>query len=118
MQKMHHQQWMKNAVDVQCLPVHEAQAMWDDAEQKTPEEETDQKGPKDSRLRLPMPIQELVRAKSEVLHSREMELSSKQKKALGNTVEQSMAYVFAGAMSFNDSVFSRRNSKVVIHPVE
>ena len=107
LQKMHHQQWMKNAVDVQCLPVHEAQAMWDEAEDKTPEEETDQLGPKDSRLRCPMPVQELIRARNEVMQSMEMQLGTKQKRALGNTVEQAMAYVFAGAMSFNDSVFRK-----------
>ena len=57
-------------IDVQCLPVQDAQAMWDDAEKKTPEDETDQLGPKDSRLRVPMPIQELIRARNEVMHSR------------------------------------------------
>lgn len=106
LQMMHQEQWLKNAVDVQLMPLQEAKDLWETVNEDTPEDCRDYKGPKVSQLRLPMPEREIIRAKHEVAQSREMEISSKVKKAVGNTVEQSMAYIFAKSMSFNDASFN------------
>ena len=74
---MHHGQWLKYAADILVIDVPDAEDRWISTDKGAKASERDQLGPANSKLRLPMPVEEFVIAKNRVEVGKAFECQSK-----------------------------------------
>jgi hypothetical protein len=101
MDMMHEEQWMKMRVETHCYPYAEAKEMWDAIKAIIPEEECDEKGPKHSKHRQPMPTRDFTSLAQTIEQLKELDMRSGKRQKLAGpeqlaSLQQSLSTGHAG----------------------
>ena len=112
--KMHFARWMKHAVEVMCYPAEWAKEKWMDAEANTPKNETDDLGPPNSKVRLPMPFEDFIEGFAATSHEKNVALASKKQKITDDRMDEAQEDMEVDFKSFSNSVFKSTGGDALV----
>ena len=78
--KMHKERAVRHFTDVLDMAPEDALSLWEKYVENTKEKDTDQQGPRHSRLRCPIPVEDYIMGENETEHSKALMLESAPKR--------------------------------------
>jgi hypothetical protein len=103
--KMHKVQWIKHATTTMCYSDTWAKEKWLDVEATVEKDQTDEMGPPESRLRLPVPTEDFVEGFSQAEHAKSVRLSSKRQKITDEKLAEAQQDAMVDFKGFQNDLF-------------
>ncbi|MDA8609449.1 hypothetical protein N9L19_00880 [bacterium] len=107
LEMMHEEKWMHFATETNRYPRDWAVERWRQTKEAAPEKDTDKAGPPRSRLRLPMPKSDFIKAANIVEQEKGVEMTSNRRKVGdASDIAEMQNAVGQNHVSFNNNMFN------------